>query len=51
MTISSPERHRAAIPEMRRIVAAIAAGDADAETARDHIHIVTSIAREFLQQS
>lgn len=52
MTISSPERHQSAIPEMRRIVDAVKARDAAAaaEAAHEHIDIVAAIAREFLQR-
>jgi DNA-binding FadR family transcriptional regulator len=52
MTISSENRRRAAIPEMRRIQQAIAAGDADAASVatRDHVHRAADIAREFLHR-
>lgn len=50
MTITSTDRRNAAIPEMRRIQQAIAAGDPDAAAtaARDHVHKAAEIAREFL---
>lgn len=52
MTISSTNRRQAAIPEMRRIQRAIAAGDpaAAAEASREHVHRAAEIAREFLQR-
>lgn len=51
MTISSDNRRHEAIPEMRRIQQAIAAGDPDAAAtaARDHVHRAAELAREFLQ--
>lgn len=50
MTITSVNRREAAIPEMRRIQRAIAAGDAAAaaEASREHVHKAAEIAREFL---
>lgn len=51
MTITSANRRDEAIPEMRRIQQAVAAGgpDAAATAARDHIHRATELARAFLQ--
>lgn len=52
MTITSTNRREAAIPEMRRIQRAIAAGDAEAaaEASREHVRRAANIAREFLQR-
>ena len=52
MTITSTGRRHAAIPEMRRIQQAIAAGDPEgaATVARDHVHKAAEIAREFLDR-